>query len=76
MPIAKAAFIDESLRTHAGLYLLAAVIVADADADRHRQSLRALLYRGQLRLHWRDESAKRRRQLISALCQLRHTGRS
>jgi hypothetical protein len=33
-----------------------------------------LLYRGQLRLHWRDESARRRSELISALCHLRHTG--
>jgi hypothetical protein len=74
MPIAKTAFIDESLRIHAGLYVLAAVIVADADADGHRQALRALLYRGQLRLHWRDENATRRTQLIGAICQLRHTG--
>jgi hypothetical protein len=74
MPIAKTAFIDESLRIHAGLYVLAAVIVADADADGHRQALRALLYRRQLRLHWRDESATRRSQLISAIRQLRHTG--
>ena len=74
MPIAKTAFIDESLRIRAGLYVLAAVIVADADADGHRQALRALLYRRQLRLHWRDESATRRSQLISAICQLRHTG--
>ena len=46
MPIAKTAFVDESLRTHAGLYVLAAVIVSDADAERHRQALRTLLYRG------------------------------
>ncbi len=74
MPIAKTAFVDESLRVHDGLYVLAAVIVADADAEKHRQALRALLYRGQLRLHWRDESAKRRSQLIRAVCRLRHTG--
>src|SRR5215467_13181537 len=74
MPIAKTAFIDESLRIHAGLYVLATVIVADADADGHRQALRDLLHRRQLRLHWRDESATRRKQLISAVCQLRHTG--
>jgi len=74
MPIAKTAFIDESLRARAGLYVLAAVIVADADADEHRQSLRDLLYHGQLRLHWRDESAGRRSELIGALCHLRHTG--
>jgi hypothetical protein len=54
--------------------VLAAVIVVDTDADEYRQSLRALLYRGQLRLHWRNESARRRGELISALSHLRHTG--
>ena len=74
MPIARTGYIDESLRIHQGLYVLAAVIIADADADRHRQALRGLLYRRQLRLHWRDESTRRRSQLIAAACQLRHTG--
>jgi len=74
MPIAKTAYVDESLRVREGLYVLAAVIVADADADRHRQALRALLYRGQLRLHWRDEGSQRRGDLIAAVCGLRHTG--
>ena len=46
MPIAKTAVVDESLRAHAGLYVLAAVIVSDADAERHRQALRTLLSRG------------------------------
>ena len=54
--------------------MLAAVIIADADATRHRQALRELLYRRQLRLHWRDESSRRRSQLIAAAWQLRHTG--
>src|SRR6266581_272336 len=74
MPIAKTAYVDESLRVREGLYVLAAVIVADADADRHRQALRALLYRGQLRLHWRDEGSRRRGDLIAAICGLHHTG--
>jgi hypothetical protein len=74
MPIAKTAFIDESLRARSGLYVLVAVIAADSDADAHRQAMSALLHRGQLRLHWRDESAKRRSQLVSALCRLRLTG--
>jgi hypothetical protein len=56
MPTARTAYVDESLRVRAGLYVLAAVIVADAQADRHREALRALLHRGQQRLHWRDES--------------------
>ena len=58
MPIAKTAYVDESLRVHAGLYVLAAVIVADADAGRYREALCGLLYRRQLRLHWRDESSR------------------
>ena len=74
MPIAKTAYVDESLRVREGLYVLAAVIVADADADGHRETLRALLYRGQLRLHWRDEGARRRGDLITAIRGLRHTG--
>ena len=74
MPLAKTAYIDESLRVSHGLYVLAAVIVADTDADQHRAALRALLLRGQLRLHWRDESSRRRSQLITAMSALRHTG--
>ena len=74
MQIAATAYVDESLRIHEGLYVLAAVVVADAQADRHREALRALLYRGQRRLHWRDESSKRRSLLVSAAGQLPHTG--
>ena len=74
MPLPKTAYIDESMRVSHGLYLLAAVIVADTDADSHRAALRALLLRGQLLLHWRDESTARRSQLITAMSALRHTG--
>jgi hypothetical protein len=61
------AYVDESLRVSSGLYILAAVIVADQDADQHRAALRELLYRRQARLHWRDESSRRRRQLVAAV---------
>ena len=74
MPLAKTAYIDESLRVRHGLYVLAAVVVADTEADHHRAALRALLLRGQIRLHWRDESSRRRSQLITAMSALRHTG--
>ena len=74
MPLAKTAYIDESLRVSHGLYVLAAVVVSDAEADHHRAALRALLLRGQIRLHWRDESSGRRSQLITAMSALRHTG--
>jgi hypothetical protein len=74
MPITRTAYVDESSRVRAGLYVLAAVIVADEQADRHREVLMALLHRSQRRLHWRDESSKRRALLVSAVCQLPHTG--
>jgi Flp pilus assembly protein TadB len=54
--------------------VLAAVIVADNDFEHHRQALRALLYRGQRRLHWRDESTRHRNQIIGAVRRLPPTG--
>ena len=60
MPLARTAYIDESLRVRDGIYILAAVIIADTDADQHRQALTSLLHRRQARLHWRNESKARR----------------
>jgi hypothetical protein len=57
-----------------GLYLMAAVLVAPAQADRYRAGLRALLLRRQPRLHWRDGNDKRRSQIIEAVAELRPTG--
>jgi DNA-binding GntR family transcriptional regulator len=74
MPIAETAYVDESLRVRDGLYVLAAVIVADNDTEHQCQALRALLHRGQRRLHWRDESPQRRSQIIDVVRQLPHTG--
>jgi hypothetical protein len=74
MPVARTAYVDESSRVRAGLYLLASVIVADQQADRHREALLGLLHRGQRRLHWRDESSKRRALLVRAVRQLPCTG--
>jgi hypothetical protein len=74
MPLPRTAYIDESLRVRDGLYILAAVIVADADANHHRQALTGLLYRGQTRLHWRNESSRRRVDLVGAVSRLPHTG--
>jgi hypothetical protein len=70
----RTAYVDESLQISAGLYILAAVIVADQEADHHRAALRDLLYRRQVRLHWRDESRRRRRHIVAAVCGLQHTG--
>jgi hypothetical protein len=72
--MSRTAYVDESLRVRSKVYVLAAVIVTDRDADRHRETLRGLLYRGQERLHWRDESQRRRGQLIEAVCGLGNTG--
>jgi hypothetical protein len=74
MPVASTAYVDESLKVSDGLYILAAVIVADHDAPAHRDALRALLHGRQLRLHWRDESSTRRAQLTATAAALRHTG--
>ena len=62
MPLPMTAYVDESLRVRDGLYVLAAVIIADTDASQHREALTALLHRGQARLHWRDESSPHRAQ--------------
>lgn len=70
----RTAYVDESLRISDGLYILAAVIVADQEADHHRAALKDLLYRRQVRLHWRDESSPRRRHLVAAFCGLEHAG--
>ena len=74
MPVARTAYADESSRVRADQYLLASVIVADQQADRHREALLRLLHRTQRRLHWRDESSKRRALLVSAVRQLPCTG--
>lgn len=74
MPLPRTAYVDESLRVRDGLYILAAVIVADSDADHHRQALTELRYRGQTRLHWRNENSRRRGELVAAVSRLPHTG--
>lgn len=74
MPLARTAYIDESLRVRDGIYILAAVIIADTDADQHRQVLTSLLHRRQARLHWRNESRTRRTQIVGTVRHLRHTG--
>lgn len=49
------------------MYVLAAVIVADAQADEVRAASRELLLGRQRRLHWRDESGRRRGQIAAAV---------
>ncbi|MEV7968891.1 hypothetical protein AB0O34_23315 [Sphaerisporangium sp. NPDC088356] len=64
------AYIDESMRIGAGVYVLAAVIVPDRETDAYRSALRALLLPKQPRLHWRDERPKRRLEIVYALAEL------
>ena len=74
MPLAKTAYIDESLRVHHGPYLPAAVIVADGDANSHRAGRhRHCFYRGQRRLHSRAENPQHRTQLIATMRPLHRT---
>jgi hypothetical protein len=68
------AYVDESLRVGDSLYVLAAVLVADRQAEERRAGLRGLLASRQLRLHWREESAIRREQLAKAAADLCQSG--
>jgi hypothetical protein len=68
------AYVDESLRLSARLYLMAAVFVDGNRAESHRAVLRGLLRRRQRRLHWRDEDDQRRAALIAAVAGLRPRG--
>lgn len=68
------AYVDESLRLSAHLYLMAAVFVDGDRAESHRAVLRGLLRRRQRRLHWRDEDDRRRAALIAAVAELRPRG--
>jgi len=74
MPTTRTAFADESLRVRDGLYVLAAVIVADNDFEDVRRALLDLRQRRQDRLHWREESSKRRTVLVSRMRELPHSG--
>ncbi|WP_326641954.1 hypothetical protein OG884_03220 [Streptosporangium sp. NBC_01755] len=64
------AYIDESMRVGAGLYVLAAAVVPNHQAVTYRAALRALLLSKQPRLHWRDERPKRRLEIVYALAEL------
>jgi len=61
------AFVDESIRSG---YLLSAAVVATGDLAVARGKLRELCKPGQRRLHMKDESDSRRREILSALAGL------
>ncbi|MEO3813782.1 DUF3800 domain-containing protein [Sphaerisporangium sp. B11E5] len=64
------AYLDESMRPEAGIYVLAAVLVPSSSAGAHRAALRGLLIGRQPRLRWRDEGPKRRLEIAYALAEL------
>ncbi|MDF3292287.1 hypothetical protein P3G67_24225 [Streptomyces sp. RB6PN23] len=60
------AFCDESLRCRTGgtgIYLMSAVVMPPHKVPQARDLMAALLLTGQSKLHWRDESARRRLSL-------------
>lgn len=61
------AFADESKHRH---YVVVAVLAATPDLPPIRKVLKGLRLPGQSRLHCRDESDRRRRQLISEMSRL------
>lgn len=60
-------FVDES---KAGGYAVVAALVQPADVSDARRSLRELLLPGQRRIHFLDESERRRRMIIDRLIEL------
>lgn len=62
------AFIDESQRGHS--YLVCVVLVDPGDLPGVRGELRAMPMPGQRRLHFVNESPRRRRQLLAAMSKL------
>lgn len=61
------AYVDESLRTGDGLYLMAAVIVENDRLEEYREALLTLLLPRLLRLHWHEERDSRRERLARAV---------
>lgn len=64
------AWVDESMRLtpdDQGIYILAAVVCDPACSDDGRNQLRALLLRGQSRLHWHGERDIRRSTIATAV---------
>lgn len=76
-PTAHRAWVDESGSDHTkdpGTYVLAAAICTTEFEPEIREQIRRLLLPGQVKLHWRDESARRRTAIAHAVaaCQLSH----
>lgn len=64
------AYVDESIRTDDGVYVLAAVALHAADADDVRDAVRALEPRPGRRFHWRDRLPDARRSAADVVADL------
>ncbi|WP_067071844.1 hypothetical protein [Carbonactinospora thermoautotrophica] len=65
------AYVDESAALELGCYLLAAVVVDDADVEHARTAMRALQV-GTGKLHWHTEGPERRLKIVSEVAALGH----
>ncbi|MBB5789302.1 hypothetical protein [Jiangella mangrovi] len=64
------AYVDESIRTDDGVYVLAAVALDAADGESVRDAVRSLEPRPGRRFHWRDKEHFERVQAAELLAQL------
>jgi hypothetical protein len=62
------AFVDESIRN--GAYLMCVTVVRPRHLDEARKALRLMRVRGQHKIHFAEESDKRRRQLLGDIALL------
>lgn len=63
-------FIDESSAVRSGTrqeYLVGAAVVPPGDCEDIRAELKPLLLPGQIKVHWTDESEKRRQTIVDAI---------
>ena len=63
------AYVDESIRTTEGFYILAAAVLDEPDRDKARDELSRLSQRG-MPFHWRLEHPRRRSEAISVVREL------
>jgi hypothetical protein len=73
MPPSLIAYVDESssLReTDRQEYLVCAVLISDEEKVAVRDALKPLRLRGQIKLHWTDESSSRRNKIVQSIAAL------
>lgn len=68
--VAWVAYVDESIRTDDGVYVLAASTLDEDCVDEVRTALRVLKPRRGRRIHWRDEEHADRLAAVSAIAKL------